>query len=818
MYESVKLICPSCSNHIHNEFKRLANGQYQCNFCGSVFTPETEVTSEIVSLLRLANERVKAREWLEAEDRYREVIEKAPDLPDAYWGLVLSRYCIEYVNDGGRYKPTCHGCSGTSIFEDANYKKLREILNNTVGGAEALKEYEERATQIEYIRKKVCELAEQKAPSEIFICFKKSDERGLDTVDTRIGYQIYNDLNEVEALKGKIFFAPESLKEVGGADYEPFIYKALETSKVMIVLGSKREYVTAQWTKNEWRRYLDFHKKEITIGKRKIIPVYVNEMQPNNFPIGLREKQGFFADVDLYKNIKKAIKPLFEDMANSTRSKYCLGCGTENPVNAKFCFECGEEGFVQSYEEYLKIKEKEFNERESQILAEQEEEKRKASEENEQIEKERAEYKAREENERRQKEEEERKARERQLKIEQECAELKSSAERFLHEDKVKESFNLYFKAAELGDPFAQKEVGCCYLEGQGITKSEQEAEKWFRLAVKGLLEKAGGGDPVAQYHLGTCYENGYGLVQDYKEAANWYKKAAEQNNSDAQFSLGMCYRLGNGVVDDFREAINWFSKAIDGFNKSGRTFDARLAELTMAKSYIQMPNIGEALKILRKLLDDNDAISGEAFYELGRLYFDETFDGIEEIKQDRIEGLKLFIKANRLGSPSAAEKLDEISENLDKYFHDDELYQVYNIIQNIDNNQTYNQSNYNSGYNSNSHGSTYQSGYNNQPAHSRNHYQGDLSILRKICYSFLSIVSVVVGFFIGILICGGMGSSGGLGILVTLGGFAVIVAFLIFTFVQIWKSRYRSAKLIVFIVLNAVITCAWVFLHLIFK
>lgn len=135
-------------------------------------------------------------------------------------------------------------------------------------------------------------------------------------------------------------------------------------------------------------------------------------------------------------------------------------------------------------------------------------------------------------------------------------------------------------------------------------------------------------------------------------------------------------------------------------------------------------------------------------------------------------------------------------------------------------NNQANNQTNYSNGYNSSNNSSTYQADYSTyQPSYNRSYYQGDrLSILRKICYSLLSIVSVVVGFFVGILICGGMGSSGGLGALVTLGGFAVIVAFLIFTFVQIWKSRYKSAKLIVFIVLNAVITCVWVFLHLIFR
>lgn len=91
------------------------------------------------------------------------------------------------------------------------------------------------------------------------------------------------------------------------------------------------------------------------------------------------------------------------------------------------------------------------------------------------------------------------------------------------------------------------------------------------------------------------------------------------------------------------------------------------------------------------------------------------------------------------------------------------------------------------------------------------------LSFLKKLLYSGLSLVSIVVGFFIGMIITGGsMGSSGTLGALVTLGGLAIILAFLVFTWVRIWKSRRKSALLYILIVLNAVITLGWVVLHMV--
>ena len=63
----------------------------------------------------------------------------------------------------------------------------------------------------------------------------------------------------------------------------------------------------------------------------------------------------------------------------------------------------------------------------------------------------------------------------------------------------------------------------------------------WFRrAAVQGYAN--------AQRDLGFCYENGQGVSKDAKEAVSWYRKAANQGYADAQCNLGMCYVHGQGV------------------------------------------------------------------------------------------------------------------------------------------------------------------------------------------------------------------------------------------------------------------------------
>ena len=47
-----------------------------------------------------------------------------------------------------------------------------------------------------------------------------------------------------------------------GTEYEPYIFSALNTSRVMLSLGTKPEYFNAVWVKNEWSRFLKIMKKD----------------------------------------------------------------------------------------------------------------------------------------------------------------------------------------------------------------------------------------------------------------------------------------------------------------------------------------------------------------------------------------------------------------------------------------------------------------------------------------------------------------------------------------------------------------------------
>ncbi|MFR7479105.1 MAG: TIR domain-containing protein, partial [Acutalibacteraceae bacterium] len=105
-------------------------------------------------------------------------------------------------------------------------------------------------------------------------------ERTLDSFRARSLYE------KLTAKGIRTFYAPESLPL--GKNYEPIIFSALHTSRVMVLMGSKPEYFTAPWVKNEWARYLEL----INNGEEKtLIPAYWDLLPDMDLPRELSSLQ-----------------------------------------------------------------------------------------------------------------------------------------------------------------------------------------------------------------------------------------------------------------------------------------------------------------------------------------------------------------------------------------------------------------------------------------------------------------------------------------------------------------------------------------------
>ena len=163
----------------------------------------------------------------------------------------------------GKKVPTCHRSSFDSILEDTDFEQACENADVV-----ARKIYRDEAKQIEEIRKGILEVSGKEEPYDIFICYKEADENGDRTVDSVIAQDVYDALTE----KGyRVFFSRISLEDKLGTEYEPYIFAALNSAKIMLVFGTDYEYFNAVWVKNEWSRFLSL----IAAGQKKtLIPCY----------------------------------------------------------------------------------------------------------------------------------------------------------------------------------------------------------------------------------------------------------------------------------------------------------------------------------------------------------------------------------------------------------------------------------------------------------------------------------------------------------------------------------------------------------------
>jgi len=293
--------CKMCGGTI--EFEQGATVGV-CDSCGTKQTLPRLDDDRRANLYDRANHFRRNNEFDKAAAIYEQILTEDTTDAEAYWSLVLCQYGIEYVEDPATRKrvPTVNRAQFTSIFDDDNYKSAIQYAD---GYQREL--YEKEAKTINDIQKGILAISQKEEPFDVFICYKETDNNGRRTPDSVFANDLYYQLKQ-EGFK--VFFARITLEDKLGSAYEPYIFAALNSAKVMVVLGTKPEHFNAVWVKNEWSRYLALVKK--SGGKKVLIPAY-RDMDPYDLPEEFSHLQaqdmsklGFMQD--LIRGIKKIAK------------------------------------------------------------------------------------------------------------------------------------------------------------------------------------------------------------------------------------------------------------------------------------------------------------------------------------------------------------------------------------------------------------------------------------------------------------------------------------------------------------------------------
>ena len=292
--------CKMCGGDI-----QATEGQVHgtCDSCGTTSTLPKASDERIVNLFNRANQQRQRNDYDKAMANYENILNEDANNAEAHWGIILCRYGIEYVEDPRTHEriPTCHRVQYESILSDNDY--LAALENAPDSYSREL--YESEAKKISEIQKGILAISNTEEPYDVFICYKETTDGGSRTKDSALAQDIYYQL-EKEGFK--TFFARITLEGKLGQQYEPYIFAALNSAKVMLVIGTDPAYFNAVWVKNEWSRFLLLMKKD---RSKLLIPCF-KDMDAYDIPEELSlfqsqdmSKIGFMQD--LIHGIKKVI-------------------------------------------------------------------------------------------------------------------------------------------------------------------------------------------------------------------------------------------------------------------------------------------------------------------------------------------------------------------------------------------------------------------------------------------------------------------------------------------------------------------------------
>lgn len=273
-----------------------------CEYCGSTMTLPKVDDEQRAAAFNRGNHFRRSGEFDKALAVYERIVAEDDNDAEAHWCCALCRFGIEYVEDPATYEwlPTCHRASFDSFLEDVDYLAAVEHSDGITR-----RQYQKDAAKIAEVQRGILATSQNEQPFDVFLCYKETGEDGQRTRDSLMAQEVYYELTEQGY---RVFFARITLEDKAGAEYEPYIFAALNSAKVMVVIGTKPEHFNAVWVKNEWSRFLSMMKKD---RSKLLLPCY-RDMDPYDLPEALSvlqsydmSKIGFMQD--LIRGVKKVI-------------------------------------------------------------------------------------------------------------------------------------------------------------------------------------------------------------------------------------------------------------------------------------------------------------------------------------------------------------------------------------------------------------------------------------------------------------------------------------------------------------------------------
>ena len=294
--------CKMCNGNLDMSTPRKL---VKCSYCDTYQTVPSVIDENKADMVNRANKYRQNGEFDRAMSIYEMILREDAGDPEIHWSIVLCKFGVEYVEDPatGHMVPTINRTQAHSILQDSDYQ-------NAIGIAEpdAKQYYMTEADKIDTIQRSIWRIAQDSEDYDVFISYKELGPDGQRTNSSMIAQRLYDQLTQAGI---KTFFSRISLADKIGNEFEPYIFSAINSAKVMLVLGTDKDEFNAPWVKNEWSRFRklamkDSHKRLIPCFREITIEDLPDELQP--FQAKDMNKEGY--DQEILEIVKDLVSKL----------------------------------------------------------------------------------------------------------------------------------------------------------------------------------------------------------------------------------------------------------------------------------------------------------------------------------------------------------------------------------------------------------------------------------------------------------------------------------------------------------------------------
>ena len=282
--------CKMCNGNLDmQQGKRLV----KCAYCDTYQSVPSVIDENKAEMVNRANRYRQNGEFDKATAIYEQILREDATDPEIHWSIVLCKFGVEYVEDPGTkvMKPTINRTQSHSIMHDPDYQNAIAIAD-----LETKNYYMTEADKIEKIQRSIWRIAQDADDYDVFISYKELGPDGQRTRSSVLAQQLYERLT---AAGIKTFYSRVSLAEKIGSEYEPYIFSALTSAEVMLVLGTNKDEFNAPWVKNEWSRFRKIANRD---SRKRLIPC-VQGMTIDNLPDELQPYQAQDMNKEGYEQI-----------------------------------------------------------------------------------------------------------------------------------------------------------------------------------------------------------------------------------------------------------------------------------------------------------------------------------------------------------------------------------------------------------------------------------------------------------------------------------------------------------------------------------